>query len=52
MLKYAYNDMITYLNDKLLNKRNELKKELTILDKRRSLDSRKVFPKLYAEVLN
>ena len=52
MLIYAYEEMIAYLNHKLLNKRNELKEELTILDKRRNLNSKKVFPKLYEEVLN
>ena len=52
MLKYAYEEMIAYLDHKLLNKRNELKKELTILDNRRNLNSKKIFPELYEEVLN
>ena len=52
MLKYAYEEMIAYLDHKLLNKRNELKKELTILDNRRNLNSKKIFLELYEEVLN
>ena len=44
--------MIEHCNNKSVNKQEELKNELSILDKRRNVDSRKVFPKLYKEVFN
>ena len=52
MLKYCYKAMIEHCNNKSVNKQEELKNELSILDKRRNVDSRKVFPKLYKEMFN
>jgi radical SAM protein with 4Fe4S-binding SPASM domain len=52
MLKYCYESIIEYCKKPVMNKQIELKKELEILDTRRNLESKTIFPELYEEVLN
>ena len=47
MLKYSYEAIIKHCNKPIMHKQQELKQQLEILDARRSLDSKKVFPELY-----
>ena len=47
MLKYSYEAIIKHCNEPIMHKQQELKQQLEILDSRRSLDSKKVFPGLY-----
>ena len=47
MLKYSYEAIIKHCNEPIMHKQQELKQQLEILDARRSLDSKKVFPELY-----
>jgi len=47
MLKYSYEAIIKHCNEPIMHKQQELKQQLEILDSRRSLDSKKVFPELY-----
>ncbi len=47
MLKYSYEAIIKHCNKPIMHKQQELKQQLEMLDARRSLDSRKVFPELY-----
>ena len=47
MLKYSYEAIIKHCNEPIMHKQQELKQQLGILDSRRSLDSKKVFPELY-----
>ena len=52
MLKYSYEAIIKHCEEPTMNKQEELRKQLEILDARRSLDSKKIFPELYERVLN
>ena len=52
MLKYSYEAIIKHCEKPLMNQQKLLKKELQILDDRRGIDSRKVFPELYERVLD
>jgi MoaA/NifB/PqqE/SkfB family radical SAM enzyme len=47
MLKYSYEAIIKHCNKPIMHKQQELKQQLEMLDARRSLDSKKVFPELY-----
>ena len=47
MLKYSYEAIIKHCDKPIMHKQQELKQQLEMLDARRSLDSRKVFPELY-----
>ena len=47
MLKYSYEAIIKHCDEPIMHRQQELKKQLEILDSRRSLDSKKVFPELY-----
>jgi len=47
MLKYSYEAIIKHCNEPIMHKQQELKQQLEMLDARRSLDSKKVFPELY-----
>jgi radical SAM protein with 4Fe4S-binding SPASM domain len=51
MLKYSYEAIIRHCDKSRMNEQQNLKKQLGILDSRRSLDSKKVFPELYERVL-
>ena len=51
MLKYSYEAIIRHCDKPRMNEQQNLKKQLGILDARRSLDSKKVFPELYERVL-
>ena len=51
MLKYSYEAIIKHCDEPIMHKQQELKKQLEILDSRRSLDSKKVFPELYERIL-
>jgi radical SAM protein with 4Fe4S-binding SPASM domain len=52
MLKYSYEAIIQHCDQPTMNKKKKLRKELEILDARRSIDSKKIFPELYKRVLN
>lgn len=53
MLENSYNNLLQHLTEtKFYANIDVTKKELEKMDKRRNLDSKKVFPKLYQEVLN
>lgn len=47
MLKYSYEAIIKHCDKPIMHKQQELKQQLEMLDARRSLDSKKVFPELY-----
>ena len=51
MLKYSYEAIIKHCDEPIMHRQQELKKQLEILDSRRSLDSKKVFPELYERIL-
>jgi len=51
MLKYSYQAIIKHCDQPIMNKQQDLKQQLAILDSRRSLDSKKVFPELYERLL-
>lgn len=51
MLKYSYEAIIRHCDKSRMTEQQNLKKQLGILDSRRSLDSKKVFPELYERVL-
>lgn len=51
MLKYSYEAIIEHCKEPQMKKLQELKKELSVLDLRRNLNSTTVFPDLY-EILN
>ena len=51
MLKYSYEAIIKHCAEPTMNKQQELRKQLEILDSRRSLDSKKIFPEIYERVL-
>jgi hypothetical protein len=52
MLKYSYEAMIRHCDKPLMHEQKNLKSELEILDARRSVDSKKVFPEIYEKVIN
>ena len=53
LLENSYQNLLQYLTEtKFYANIDVTKKELEKMDRRRNLDSKKVFPKLYQEVLN
>ena len=52
MLKYSYEAIIKHCEEPTMNMQEELRKQLGILDTRRSLDSKKIFPELYERVFH
>jgi hypothetical protein len=53
LLENSYQNLLQYLTEtKFYANIDVTKRELEKMDRRRNLDSKKVFPKLYQEVLN